>query len=548
MSDKAALRVISTTHLKGDSSQSDWAPSSAQVVIGKDILELLSTSMYVDPMTIYREYVQNSADAIDEAREQGILAAAEQGRVEISIDVAARSIRLRDNGTGVPWPQFASRLSNLGASTKRGTAARGFRGVGRLAGLGYCQELIFRSRSENEKLVSELRWDCRALKSALRNARPGQHLLELIHDILSVRRIPSADQGGRFFEVELSGVIRHRNDRLLSAAAVRDYLAQVAPVPFSPDFKFGYEISAALKPYVRLGDLDIRIKGTEGPIYRPHQNAIEIGDRNFDKVTELEVKELPGIDGGIAAVAWVLHHGYHGALPAKTLIKGIRLRTGNVQVGDNALVEDMFPEPRFNSWAVGEVHVIDSKVMPNGRRDHFEQSAHFDNLLNQLTPMVREIAKHCRDSSIGRKWLREFEMHKSAALEKARTVSRGGISKMTRRSYIDAVAKSIKAMRKVVGTRHIGEDTRATVAAETDAVEARVLKLLGEKPAANDPLAAFKPAARTAYQHIIALIYECASTGAAASALVEKILDRLGNQSGAAKGKQVNKTTTRGRP
>ena len=37
-------------------------------VVGKDVLELLSTAMYVDPLTIYREYVQNAADAIDEAR------------------------------------------------------------------------------------------------------------------------------------------------------------------------------------------------------------------------------------------------------------------------------------------------------------------------------------------------------------------------------------------------------------------------------------------------------------------------------------------------
>src|SRR3546814_19617948 len=33
------------------------------VVIGKDILELLSSAMYTDPLTIYREYVQNPADA-----------------------------------------------------------------------------------------------------------------------------------------------------------------------------------------------------------------------------------------------------------------------------------------------------------------------------------------------------------------------------------------------------------------------------------------------------------------------------------------------------
>ena len=32
---------------------------------------------------------------------------------------------------------------------------------------------------------------------------------------------------------------------------------------------------------------------------------------------------------------------------------------GNVQIGGNALLEDFFTEPRFNSWSIGEVHILD---------------------------------------------------------------------------------------------------------------------------------------------------------------------------------------------
>ena len=39
--------------------------------VGKDILELLSVSMYVEPLTMYREYIQNSTDSIDEASRVG---------------------------------------------------------------------------------------------------------------------------------------------------------------------------------------------------------------------------------------------------------------------------------------------------------------------------------------------------------------------------------------------------------------------------------------------------------------------------------------------
>lgn len=45
-----------------------------RIVIGKDVLELVSSAMYVDPLTIYREYVQNAADSIDEAQAAETLA------------------------------------------------------------------------------------------------------------------------------------------------------------------------------------------------------------------------------------------------------------------------------------------------------------------------------------------------------------------------------------------------------------------------------------------------------------------------------------------
>lgn len=527
MSEQVLLKTVPRSRDQSGPQDSDWQRTSRDVVVGKDILELLSTSMYVDPMTIYREYVQNSADAIDGARMQGLLSASHPGTVSITIDAVARSIRIRDNGMGVVWAQFAERLSNLGASEKRGTSARGFRGVGRLAGLGYCQELIFRSRAEGDLLISELRWDCRALKSALRSARQGLDVAGLIQEVVSTRRSQAPDYPERFFEVELRGVIRHRDDRLLNATAVRDYLAQVAPVPFSPEFGFGAEISAVLRPYVVLGDLDIRVNGAEQPIYRPHRSAIEIDGRKPDQFIEFETHEIPGIDGAVAAIGWTLHHGYSGALPSKALVKGIRLRTGNMQVGDNALLEDLFPESRFNSWAVGEVHIIDNKILPNGRRDHFEQSAHLDNLLNHLAPIARDIARRCRQSSIARKWLREFELHEEAATQRAKAVKRGGLTRSARQNHLDAVSKSLKAMRKVVNTRYLGEEDRARLTSRAEAIEARVNRLLGESAKDRDPLARFHPQTRSAYQQIISLVYDCSRNRSAAAALVEKILDRL---------------------
>src|SRR6185312_11946635 len=118
-----------------------------------------SGAMYVDPLTIYREYVQNAADAIDEARANGWLSADEPGAVTFRLDPDTRSVLIRDNGAGIPVREAASRLLAIGASAKRGTSARGFRGVGRLAGLAYARQLTFRTRSCGDTEILELRWD-----------------------------------------------------------------------------------------------------------------------------------------------------------------------------------------------------------------------------------------------------------------------------------------------------------------------------------------------------------------------------------------------------
>lgn len=54
--------------------------------------------MYVNPMSIYREYIQNAADAIDQAREVGLIPKVGQGRVDLFIDVPTRTVRIRDDG------------------------------------------------------------------------------------------------------------------------------------------------------------------------------------------------------------------------------------------------------------------------------------------------------------------------------------------------------------------------------------------------------------------------------------------------------------------
>ena len=502
-----------------------WTASDEQFAVGKDVLELLSTSMYIDPMSIYREYVQNAADAIDEARDKEILGRGSSGRVDIGVDEANRRVRIRDNGTGVAQDGFEACLTAFGASKKRGSKARGFRGVGRLAGIGYCQELIFRSRAAGESRVSELRWDCRRIRSNLRSSDFKGGLNDLISQVVSRRRVDGRGWPDHFFEVELRGVVRYRNDALLNQIAIQDYLAQTSPVAFSPTFKFGNQIVSEFSSHGVLGHVDIYIEGAK-QIYRPHDNSFEITNNMKDSFSEVQFIRIPGVDGGIGAFGWILHHGYKGAIPEGTRFRGLRMRVGNIQVGDSGLLADLFAESRFNAWAVGEVHVLDPRVIPNGRRDHFEQSVHYLNILNHLAPIAREISLRCRQSSMKRNWIRQFEQHKAAAREKLAIVKQGSLGIKRREELLDEVRDTLNQMEKLANKDMIRTEAARTLSPALRRLR-RVLAHNAKKTKKAGALARLTGSKRRIYEEVFSLIYDCSQNQTAAKTLVDRILGQI---------------------
>jgi len=389
------------------------APIEDEIIVGKDILDLLAGAMYVNPLDIYREYVQNAADAIDQALDDN-LKFEDEPRISITFDQANRSVSIRDNGISIPTREFVRRLTAIGGSKKRGTSLRGLRGVGRLSGLGYCQELVFRGRAEGESKVSELRWDGRALREKLRDKSFQGSLIDLIRSIVTITTLPAVtalDYPDRFFEVELCKVSRLKNDQLLNEDIVRNFLSQVAPAPFTNQFTYAEEINAYLERYGVRAPVSITINDGKGPIVRQIQDKFLIKRGCFDDVKGVEFVKHLDTEGEVAAVGWICDHSYYGSLPKEQRLGGIRLRAGNIQIGDETILAEFFPESRFCGWAIGEIHVISKNILPNGRRDDFEPSNHYTHLQGEFSILARQIAQRIREKSLQRNRLKSLNNH-----------------------------------------------------------------------------------------------------------------------------------------
>ena len=100
-------------------------------------LDSLTSLMFSVPYVVFREYIQNSADAIDAAVSGGILPAG-GGLIHITLAPGEGRLSFSDNGTGIPASQAESTLISIGNSKKSARTDRGFRGIGRLAALSCC--------------------------------------------------------------------------------------------------------------------------------------------------------------------------------------------------------------------------------------------------------------------------------------------------------------------------------------------------------------------------------------------------------------------------
>jgi molecular chaperone HtpG len=476
--------------------------------------------MYVDPLTIYREYVQNSADAIDQARQGGN----DAGRIEIVLNLAARTATIRDDATGIPASDFRRVLTSVGASMKRGTEARGFRGVGRLSGLAYARSLTFQSRAAGEARVSTMTWNCQALRTALRDPADKRDLASIIDAITTTTVADEA--GDPYFEVRLEGVARQGDDRVMSPGAVADYLTEIAPVPLDPSFSHADAIAERLGGVVALGDLVITINDGE-PLTRPFRDELPIEGGRPLRLRDVAFVEVPSIDGGIAAVGWIAHHDYEGAINPSTHVRGLRVRAGDVQIGEAGVLADVFPETRFDAWTVGEVHVLDPRIIPNGRRDDFERNVHLANLKNHLAPLGRDVANRCRTSSRDRKRLRDLELEQAAAREGLAALAQGGLNAASRDRMALTVELSLMRAEKLLGEPDLVADPHGGDRGEVERLRSQLEQLAGAEAPAASPLDRLTAERRAFYEEMFSLIYECSANRSAAKSLVDRIMQKV---------------------
>ena len=341
--------------------------------VGKNILDNLTTGMYADSKVIYREYIQNACDQIDLAIKLGILSP-DEGNVDIYIDSKKRYISIKDNATGVRAANFIEDVGDIANSNKEIGKNKGFRGIGRLCGLAYCKTIKFTTSYLGESIKSIMTCDAQKMRAML--VENKKYTLDEIWDAIVAYTTDVENENEHYFEVEMFDINKENTD-LLDDAKVREYLSFVAPVPYKNTFILRNQIyDYANSIGYHIDEYCVRVNGSQ--IFKEYTTKLKEQSgaalKNYDEISRLEFKDFRDNSGNLIAWMWIGLSRLEKQIPSINHMRGLRVRSANIQLGNDDALQPLFKENRGNYYFVGEVFAASRNLIPNSQRNYFNEN------------------------------------------------------------------------------------------------------------------------------------------------------------------------------
>uniref|UniRef100_C6DYA8 ATP-binding protein n=1 Tax=Geobacter sp. (strain M21) TaxID=443144 RepID=C6DYA8_GEOSM len=214
------------------------------IFIGKSLLETITSALYENPIILFREYVQNSADAYKKAKNDGY-ASIDDFDINIKIDKSNACITITDNGYGIyTTADFEKKMINIAMSDKLDRSQYiGFRGIGRLSAMPFCNSLEFVNKKKGSAQLDKCKWDGSKYRNLLNSdATDLQSFFDIVKSIVEVSS--EASDGAiddHYFKVIIKGYSPEIAE-VIESANFKQRLKKMLPLKYSDNFKASQKI------------------------------------------------------------------------------------------------------------------------------------------------------------------------------------------------------------------------------------------------------------------------------------------------------------------
>lgn len=402
-----------------------------KIKIGKSVLETITVALYENPIILFREYVQNSLDAYNRARDNGEKII-KDFHVAINIDEKCKKIVITDNGYGIKTNAlFNNRMLSIGASDKVHDRTKyiGFRGIGRISGLPFCKKLTFRNKAKNSNKIQICTWEGEKYRNLLDKEDTKGDLESIIKKIITFEEenISHEKTSEHFFEVVLEGYSEEIKGMTGGETKFRERLIRMLPLRYKDNFKGAKEIATRYKSFMNesMERFIISVKYNGKDLFKTYDDKFILGSG----IRFWEIRGRQKQDGSIGDKTGLLWFTFDKHLKSNNDNEyyGILTRSKNVLMGTNdtfaRVVDDSkmyvttFREMVQSLQGIyGELLINSSFLKDNSRRDWFLPDRYSMDLSNAITDFMQRLHnyRYCASRYFRAKPSREKEDLKKA--------------------------------------------------------------------------------------------------------------------------------------
>ena len=309
----------------------------SNIIVGRNLLETITSALYESPIILFREYVQNSLDAYNDATKNRGKEKFSDFKVEITIDKEDRKITIIDNGYGIEnTEKFMQDMLSFGNSSKADRSQFiGFRGIGRIAALPFCETLIFENKIENATNIDVCTWQGAKYRELLNSdATDNATFEQTVRSIVDIESKLCKVDNIHYFKVEIINY-SPEIEELMEQFNFKASLTRLLPIKYSDSFKSSKKIEAKYKEFMNedLSDFMCSVILDGNELSKSYSDDIHVLDSDiiFWEIREKSNgNQKPGDKIGLLWFAF-----NKKMVASKDNDYGIMVRSKNVLMGNN---------------------------------------------------------------------------------------------------------------------------------------------------------------------------------------------------------------------
>ncbi|MBQ3376950.1 MAG: hypothetical protein IJG62_01635, partial [Synergistaceae bacterium] len=170
-----------------------------------------------------------------------------------------------------------------------------------------------------------------------------------------------------------------------------------APVPYQNSFIYRSEIYSYIKEKgFKLDEYNIYIDGEQ--IFKKYE-AKHKTSKGEDDILRLKFQEFYDENKTLIAWGWIGVSCFKAVIDKDCLMRGIRLRKDNIQIGNQDTLQKFFKEERGVHYFIGEIFCVSPELIPNSQRDYFNENITRFEFEKQLKNYFEYLYKLYREGS-----------------------------------------------------------------------------------------------------------------------------------------------------